>query len=216
MKTLLLLALLGTLGFFLFIGRASATHGVAEPDRGVPANLPAGAIEVVEAQPFVVDQPFVHEWRKEKPLVSAGYLLVLKVAPDLARPRQTYEPVLYAGEQTAERCNFPENGAYLVVLVPAPADASGRVQLDLERTPIWFGSLELPERVDASRIAAEVASARAQGVRPARPGANARLRSTPAETLRVNAREDLNPYLADWIERYSPEETDLVAQLRQR
>jgi hypothetical protein len=179
-----------------------------------PTGLPDGRIELFEALPFVLDEPFVHEWRREKPLVSSGMLLVLKVPADLARPRQTYESVLYVGDQTAERCNFPEDGEFLVVLVPAPTDASGAVQLDLAETPIWFGSLELPEQVDAVRIARERASALAQGLGPARRNPGAHLRSSAADTVHVRRRVELDPYLADWIERYSPTEVDLVAQLR--
>lgn len=179
-----------------------------------PTDLPDGRIELFEAQPFVLDEPFVHEWRKERPLVSSGYLLTLRVPADLARPRQTYESVLYVGQQTAERCNWPEDGEFLVVLVPAPVDASGQVRLDLEHTPIWFGSLALPEQVDAAIIAREHELALARGIGPARPAASAHLRSLAADTVRVRRRVDLDPYLADWIERYSPGEADLVAGLR--
>jgi hypothetical protein len=88
------------------------------------------------------------------------------------------------------------------------------VQLDLARVPIWFGSLELPEQVDAARIATERATALARGLGPARRNAGAELRSSAADTVHVRRRVELAPYLADWIERYSPTEVDLVAQLR--
>jgi hypothetical protein len=196
----LVLALLVAAG--ALIGRGIASRQQSERSAALPGPLPTGAIEILDARPFAVDEPFVHEWRAEKPLASAGYLLALQVDPELARPRQTYEPVLYVGEQTAERFNAPETGGVLIVLVPAPLDPSGRVALDLDTAPIWFGSLELPERVDAARIAREVAAARAAGIGPARR-AVAELRTGAGDTIHARTRWELEPYVEDWIARYS-------------
>ncbi len=187
-------------------GWTAVVLGSGEPDEpswAPPSDLPTGAVEILAAHAFVVDEPFVHEWRAEKPSVSAGYLLVLAVEPELARPRQTYEPVLYVGQQTAERCNAPPEGGRLVVLVPAPLDGEGRVALDLATTPIWFGSLELPERVDAGRIAQELELARQHGIGPARRGAGVKTASTAREAIRVRTRYELEPYIEDLVERFS-------------
>lgn len=189
----------------LIIAGALIGHGIASRQRRAPSptppsGLPSGAVEILAAQPFEVDEPFVHEWRAEKPLVNAGYILALEVDPELARPRQTYEAVLYVGEQTAERCNWPEEGGALVVVVPAPVDADGHVALDLGRTPIWFGSLELPERVDAARIAQELAIARKAGIGPARTRTDLR---AARDSIHARSRWELQPYVEDWIERYS-------------
>ena len=194
------LAILVTAG--VLIGRGIASRQQSAPSTAPPGNLPSGTIEILDAAPFAVDEPFVHEWRAEKPLMSAGYLLALKVDPELARPRQTYEQVLYVGEQTAERCNAPESGGVLIVIVPAPLDSDGRVALDLDTAPIWFGSLELPERVDAARIARELAAARAAGIGPAQRSALG-LRSGAADTIHAGTRWELEPYVEDWIARYS-------------
>ncbi len=181
-------------------GRALASRQPQAASSAPPRALPSGSIEILAAQLFVVDEPFVHEWRAEKPLVSAGYLLALKVDPDLARPRQTYEAVLYVGAQTAERCNAPEEGGVLIVIVPAPLDPDGHVALDLATTPIWFGSLELPERVDAARIIQELAIARAAGIGAAKASAN--LRAT-GDAIQARTRWELQPYVEDWIASYS-------------
>src|SRR5262245_437988 len=194
------LALLATAG--VLIGRGIASRQGSARTAAPLGALPTAAIEILDARPFAVDEPFVHEWRAEKPLANAGYLIALQVDPELARPRQTYEPVLYVGEQTAERCNAPETGGVLIVLVPAPLDSSGRVALDLDTAPIWFGSLELPERVDAARIAREVAAARAAGIGPARK-AVAPLRTGAGDTIHARTRWELDPYIEDWIQRYS-------------
>jgi hypothetical protein len=195
----LVLALLVAAGVLL--GRGLASRQEHARAAAPPGTLPSGAIEILDARPFAVDEPFVHEWRAEKPLMSAGYLLALQVDPDLARPRQTYEPVLYVGEQTAERCNAPETGGVLIVIVPAPLDDSGRVALDLDTAPIWFGSLELPERVDAARIARELAAARAAGIGPARRAVQ--LRTGANDTIHARTRGELDAYVDDWIARYS-------------
>jgi len=212
MKTLLtatfLLLLLGGVTGTLLASRGERETGTPAP---LPA-LPADALEILEARPFVLDQPYAHEWRAEAPLVHAGYALVLRVPEALAQPRATFEPVLFAGQQTVERVNAPRVGQNLVVVVPAP-ERDGRVELDLARTPLWFGSLELPERLDAARIADEARAAAARGVGPARQGPRVRPFG-PDETLRLRTRRELDAYLADWVELYSPEETDLVRQLR--
>lgn len=185
----------------LLVGRGIAT-GPAHTEELVPlAELPAGTVELLFAQPFVTDEPFVHEWRKEQPLARGGYLLVLKVEPDLARPRQTYERVLYVGSETAERCNAPWEGGVMVVLVPAPVDSEGHVRLDPATTPIWFGTPELPERVDAARITRERAEALARGLGSVRQGPELRRAST--EAIRTRTRWELQPYVDELIERYS-------------
>jgi len=162
----------------------------------------SSAIELLEAYPFVVDEPFVHEWRAEKPVVNAGYLLVLRVDPEVARPRDTYEPVLYVGTQTAERCagnDAPQEGERLVVLVPAPLDATGKVDLDLDTVPIWFGGHELPERVDAARITRELAAARAVGLGPVKHAASLKLRTAAVDAIHARTRWQLQTYVEDLI-----------------
>src|SRR6185503_3949290 len=200
MKPLAILALAVLVVAGVLLGRGIASRDQRSPNPAAPAALPRSAIEILDAQPFAVDEPFVHEWRAEKPLVSAGYLLALKVDPDLARPRQTYEAVLYVGEQTAERCNWPEEGGVMIVVVPAPLDPEGRVALDLDRTPIWFGSLELPERVGAARVAQELAIARAAGIGAAKTSVDLR---AARDAIHARTRWELQPYVEDWIERYS-------------
>lgn len=211
MKTSLVVALV-VLATGAGLGAAIAARG-PQSARGatltaVPAT--AGAVELLDAIPFALDEPFVHEWRAEKPLATAGWLLKLRVDPELAVPRQTFEPVLYVGSETAERCLpeialvpavegglAPVEQGLLVVLVPAPLGADGRVDLDLESAPIWFGSLELPERVDAARIAAELAAGRASGAGKARRVAGLDLGAAAERTVRARTRAELEPYVAD-------------------
>lgn len=212
MKTLGI-AVLGLVVIGFLIGTLRASYGPKELQGRPQASAPAAdqPIEILHAQPFVLDQGWVHEWRREKPLVSSGVILVLRTDPELVRPRNTFEPVLYVGAQTAERVNGPENGN-LVVIVPAPVDARGRVALELATAPIWFGTPELPERVDAAAIARELALARSRGAGPA--AQRSRTARAGSDAIHARDRADLDPYLADLIELYSPEEVDLVRGLR--
>jgi len=187
-------------------GLAATLIGSGTPgkrDSAPPGNLPNGQIELLAAYPFVLDEPFEHEWRAEKPLVRAGYLLVLQADPDLARPRDAYEPVLYVGEDTAERCNTPWESGRIVALAPSSELADGRVALDLDTAPIWFGSLELPERVDAARVQDELANARRSGIGPARRSPSLALQTAARDVIHARTRDELVPYVEDLVERFS-------------
>ncbi len=206
------IALFTLLAATLGIGAVVATLNPA--DRSLAPSPIAGGhpkIELVFAQPFSLDVPYEHTWRQEEPSVVSGWILVLRTDPALLAPRQTAEPVLYVGNETAERLNAGEAGN-LVVLVPSPVDSQGVPTLDPTTVPIWFGTSELPERVDAARIQAELSAAIAQGVGPASSTA---IRSQgPLGTMFAPDRPELELYLADLIELYSPTESDLVAGLR--
>jgi hypothetical protein len=101
---------------------------------------------------------YKHDWRKERPMVSAGTLVVLKINPDLVVPRQSAEPVLYAGNQTAQRLNNGHESGHLIAIIPG--------EVDLTQAPIWFGRPELPERVDAKMINSERKLAEAANIQP--------------------------------------------------
>jgi hypothetical protein len=204
---------LGLLAFGL-IARALAARepGGASP----PAGEAADEILLLAAHPFAVDEPFAHNWRAERPRVAAGYLLVLQVAPELARARQTFERVLYVGAETAQRCNAPEQGGRLVVLVPAPLDEDGAVALDPAAVPIWFGSPELPERVDAARVASELAAALRRGLGPARVAPAARLASGAGATIHARSRAELQAYVDDLIAAFSAPSPDGEGAVRPR
>lgn len=201
--------------------------------------------ELLDARPFVLEEPYVHTWRAEQPLVGSGWVLVLRAPLERIRPRQTAEPVLYVGAQTAERVNAPPfdtPGAgelgQLVVLVPAPLDAEGKVALDPWSVPVFLGTEALPEDVDAARIVLELDRAARLGLGPPRrpvvaPGAAGASGATggasrrpsagvgrvptapvPLPALRLHDRAALDLELASLIAFWSPEELDLVNGLR--
>ena len=133
-----------------------ATALLAAPPPLPTTPAPIGALVV--AQPFELEQGFRYDWRAERPLVTSGHLLVLAVDPDLVYPRQTAEPILYVGNQTAMRLNVAYPSGQVLALVPGELAQTG--------TRIWFGTPGLPEQVTAASIGAAGELAEAAGLAP--------------------------------------------------
>ena len=168
-----------------------------------PQSPPSDRVEVVHAQRFELQAPYTHWWRKERPKVAAGWLLVLDVEPDMVRPTQNAQPVLYVGTQTAERINIGYQSGKLVVLVPGNAD--------LTETPIFFGAPALPEQIGVTEIEADVAAAALRGVVPPE---REQVFAVVQDTLRFADDHQLRLAAADLIERFAPDESDLVRGMR--
>lgn len=117
---------------------------------------PQPVIDVVRIQPFRLRQSFQYDWRRERPDVQSGLLVVFKVDPDLVMPRNMLEPVLYAGNQTVQRLNHGNESGFVIGIIPE--------QIDLSQEPIWFGTPALPERIDSEMIAAERTRAERLGI----------------------------------------------------
>jgi hypothetical protein len=180
-------------------GLAPAGAGAQVPR--VPAT-PAAVEALVYATPFVLEEGYVSDWRRERPLVTRGHLVVLRVSPDLVYPRQTAEPILYAGEQTVERLNVGYPSGHVVAIVPGAAD--------LGLAPIWFGAPGLPEAVDADRVRAELTQARAAGIQPLPPD---RVRAVLREGLELSDKSELLREAGRLVDLYAPDETDRAAAL---
>lgn len=177
---------------------------------------PARVKKLIFAQQFTLTTSYEFAWRKEKPDVTGGWILVLKVDSEYVRPRQTLEPVLYVGDQTAERVNIGFKSGYVVAIVPS--------SLDLTQQPIWFGDPDLPERIDAAKIElARDAAIRAK-IAPFSPDDVSAARNEAVEKFK-DARRDKNnviPYagqnelrraLAPLIRLYAPDEHCLCNRL---
>jgi hypothetical protein len=196
--------ILSSLGLALVVGAAfSVSHArdVRLPVVNVAAH-DLGVHRIVSAQPFVLDEAWAHVWRKEQPRFDAGWLVVLEVDPTLVEPKQNLEPVLYAGDQTVERVNHGQESGRVVAIVPCERDARGLPALDLTRTPFWFGTPDLPERVDAAMIHAERARADAKGLAPIEIGET-------LDVLRLHDRGDLDQRCGLLVLQHSPAEQDL-------
>lgn len=195
----------------IFAAAALATTVAFAGPPAVPAT-PAPVQDIVYARPFTLEQGEEHTWRAEKPEITSGYILVLKVNPDLVYPRQVAQPVLYVGDQTAQRLNVGYESGHVIALVPAAIE--GEAKLDLTKAPIWFGTPELPERVDADRIRQEKALALNVGIKPFDAE---KIEDLLAKSGDVLAEPDLARILddvADLIDRYSPQEAEVAVAYR--
>lgn len=133
---------------------ALALLGAAPPLPATPA--PAGTILL--ARPFTLDQSFTFGWSADHPEVTHGWILVLEVEPQLIRPRETQEPILFVGPFVAQQINGNFATGRVVVIVPGDVD----FQNDL----VWFGSSGLPEQTGPKQVLAERNKAVAAGIRP--------------------------------------------------
>ncbi|MGD8451964.1 MAG: hypothetical protein PVJ57_09120 [Phycisphaerae bacterium] len=165
----------------------------------VPAT-PASVDDILYVQPFTLEKAYASTWRAEQPKVDSGLLLVLKVNPDLVYPRQTAEPVLYVGDQTAERVNVGYVSGHVVAIVPG--------EVDLEKALAWFGDPDLPERVTAEKIRQQTQQAVAASITPV-PTENVRKAVTAGgKTLKLADYEALRREAAELIKTYAPDETE--------
>ena len=141
-----------------------ATVTLAAPPPIPPTPAPINGL--LYAQALSVDEGFRFDWRKEKPTVFFGYILVIEVNPNLVYPRQTAEPVLYVGNQTAMRLNVGYVSGRVIAIVPGNQDLT-RAEPDnpnLTQTRIWFGTPQLPENVTANIIERERKLAEAKDI----------------------------------------------------
>lgn len=165
---------------------------------------PAAVADVVNIQPFTLEQGYSFDWSQERPFIKSGTLVVFKVNPDYVYPRNAAEPVLYAGHQTAQRLNQGQESGYVIAIIPG--------EIDLAREPVWFGSPELPERVNAETIQMERARAEKAGIKPFEA---ARVQSVTRERLGASdLAELLREPVAELVMKYSPQEKALVETWR--
>ena len=166
---------------------------------------PAPVDDVVYARTFKLNEGFRFDWAKEPFTATEGTLLVLKVKPEYAVPRQAFEPMLYVGDHAAMKLNSGETSGYLVVVVPG--------EVDLSKALIWFGTPSVAERVDNATVQAERALAEKAGVKPLTAEKAAKLRGGD----RINAADFsvlLREHAAGLIEQYCPAEKERAALLR--
>jgi hypothetical protein len=176
----------------------------ASVEEGRVLATPSAVIDIGEIQPFRLKAGYRYDWLQSRPIVSAGLLVVLRVDPKHVLPRDTAEPVLYAGNQTVQRLNQGHRSGHVIGIIPG--------DVDLASAPIWFGRPQLPERVTPAIIRAERALADKAGIRPFSPD---KINSVRREAIEV---EDLAALLrgraADLVLKYSPDEKHLAETWR--
>jgi hypothetical protein len=157
---------------------------------------PSPVEQIIYARPFTVEDGYVNLWHKDKPVVSSGYVVVLRVGRDLAQPRAVATPLLYGGNGPIERIDNGRTGEYVVGLVPG--------EVDLANTLFWFGA----PGYASEQGAGEIVEARWRAV-------EAGITSPPAEMIQraVEAggdplvaadKADLLQLLAPLVDRFTP------------
>jgi hypothetical protein len=167
-------------------------------------STPAAVKGILSARRFTLETPYHYTWTKEPRMVSTGVLVVLEVDPAYVVPRDTLEPVLYAGNVAVHRLNHGHPSGRVIGIIPG--------DIDLAAAPIWFGSAELPERLTQAMIETEHARAEKAGVR-AFPQARIASIERPA-VIAKDLAELLRNVAAELVYQYSPQEKDLADSWR--
>lgn len=157
--------------------------------------LPA-AVELVSARAFSLAEAIPIPGRPDLPRTQEGLLLVVAAEPALVWPRQTAQPVLYAGDTLAARANHGWPEGELVVAVLGTRD--------LSELPIWFGSAGLPERANAEAIAAERALADAAGIAAFTAAEIESALAAGGEALELGDASELWPLVTELLDRHDP------------
>jgi hypothetical protein len=163
-----------------------------------PPQLPVtpASVELISARPFTLGEPLPIPGRPDLERSHEGLLLVVAAEPSLVWPRQTAQPVLYAGETLALRANHGWPAGRLVVGV------IGTKTLDGLR--LWFGSPGLPERADASLIAEERELADAAGLVAFSELAIERALASGGEALELDDAAELQPLITELLNEHDP------------
>lgn len=201
--------------------QSTSVPSTSEALSQVPVAVPVPIGKILAAKPFILEQGYESDWRAERPIVRSGWLLVIEADRATARPRQTAMPVLFVGDQIAERLNdggpapdaVDETNVRLVVVVPAGLGKDGAVLVPLKDRPAFFGSAMLPEQVDAHRATMELEAAVQAGLVAPSPEAWNAAAAKGGDVLRVRSRTELMHASGALVRQWSPtehEQADLL------
>jgi len=186
----------------LLAGGATLPRAAASSDPAEQA-VPVTAVRsLLYARPFTLQDPYVYTWLHDQPAITSGWLLAVAVDPEVAKPRQVDVPVLFAGDTPAHLTNSGYPSGVMIVIVPA--------WVDFTQAPIYFGSTELPERIDRARGAREQAVAAERGARPFSAQTRASALAAGGAVLTLRGSRELFLAVADLIDRYAPQESELA------
>lgn len=187
----------------------AATVTAAPP--AIP-QTPVAVQDILYAQPFTLTEGYPYDWSKDRPMVTSGQIVVFQVNPDLVYARQIAEPVLYVGGISAERINEGYQSGRVIAIVPDTVGPDGKlIHQDLSKA--WFGTPELPERVDAAMVAAESRLATQAGVKALSSDKVTHAKLAGGETVRLANKYRLLGVASKLVTQYAPDEVDLAENL---
>ena len=178
-----------------------AAFAAAEP---VPLPPTPSPTQLLSARPVRLEAPLPVPGRPDLEPSRQAWLVVVQAEPAACRPRQTAEPVLFAGSTRAARLNHGWPEGRVVALLVGDRDLSAEV--------IWFGEPGLPERVGPEDIAEQARRAEAAGLRPPTAAELAAARAAGGGLLEVEgpiqpppqAIEDLGPAIRELFAVHDP------------
>lgn len=182
----------------------SAITGVTDAS-GAGAPQPA---RLLYARPFQVEEPYPYRWRGDHESVTTGSLIVVEADPALLQPGQDHRPLLFVGTWPAEPVNVGDGSGRVVALVPVPVSGLGREPIFYAQTGV------LPESLSPQLARGILAAAVAEGLTPPAADALRLAREAGGFELEVAGHHELRRSAAGVVERYSPEERDVVRGLR--
>jgi hypothetical protein len=183
-----------------------AASVLAAPPPPIPPT-PAPVNDILYARPFTLEHGYNYTSSKERPWVTEGTLLVLKVNPALVQPREIAMPVLYAGNQPAERLNRGNESGCVIVIVPG--------KVDLTQTPIWFGAPNFAHMVDNAAANTQRELAEKAGIKPfSTEKVDAALAAGGKAIKAPDERALLRDVVSELILKYSPQEKQLAKEFR--
>ena len=126
----------------------------------------------------------------------------LEVDGEFTKPTNLAEPVLYVGQQTAERVNHGWKCGREVAIVPADAGSDGFPAQGLAGARVWFGMPALPEQIDAGAL--EQACAAAAGELPFSEAELAAASAVGGGGIVFQSREELDAQVARLVAEHCP------------
>lgn len=172
-------------------------RGAQPLDQPVPATAVQG---LLYARHFLLQEPYPYSFLAGQPAITRGLLLVLAVDPEVAKPHEVDVPVLYAGDTPVHLTNTGYPSGRLVVIVPGWFDPA--------RAPVFFGSTELPERVDRARGKQEQMIAVGRGAEVFPSAERVAAFAAGGERLECRGSVELFLAVAELIDRYAPSESE--------
>lgn len=204
-----------TLAALLALGAAAPTalaqvapaggHEVSKLPELPPTPSVATVPTIVSVQRVALVTPYETDFRKERPQVTSGWLMVIKGRADVMAPRALAQPLLLAGgtnwTESVEWFNHGHESGHRVCFIPHTSEASKKPDA-LASLRVWFGSAALPEATDATMLAAERTKADEAKI-VAKP-----LPVAPSKPAEFADREALVAAAQSLIARWSPDEVE--------
>jgi hypothetical protein len=170
-------------------------------------NTPAAVDDLLYARPFTLEKEYKCLWPAERPHATTGMLLVLEIDKALVVPREIAMPILYVGDQPAERINHGHESGHVIVIVAG--------EVDLTQVPIWFGTPGFPGQVNLSTAKSERVLAEKAGIKPfPQKKVKAALAKGGPHIRAVDQRAMLRDHVAPLILEYCPDEKNLAEDFR--